>query len=602
MDKTAVLSKFTIDRMSDEVFWVNEQGKFFWVNQAACEALGYSKAELLSMTVFDINPDMGPEKWAVHWQNQKKNNEFIETEHKRKNGSLFPVEIINNFIEFEDQTYSCAIVRDITFRKLEEARFQATYKKLKESEHRSRLSHFTVQKTGDAILWIDNNGNIKFVNEACCERLGYTREELIQKKVWDINQEINLQGVKSYFETMRAEGGLILESKHYTKSGKVIPVQVAANFIEFEGQEYTCSIVRDITEQKHKESALRGALMEIRALKEKLEAENNYLQEEIKINHNFGEIITQSEAFKEVLINIEQVAETNTTVLVTGESGTGKELIARSIHKLSRRCNRPIIKVNCAALPPNLIESELFGHEKGAFTGALSKKKGRFELADKGTLFLDEIGEMPIDLQAKLLRVLQEGEFEPVGSGLTKKVDVRIIAATNRNLQKEVEKGNFREDLYYRLNVFPIHCIPLRDRKEDIPLLVRHFCNKFETKVGKKITNIPQKVINQLQAYDFPGNIRELENFVERAIIISKKGKLEIGDWVPKSTTKKLSKKMLTLDEVQKNHIIEALKLTNWRISGEKGAAKLLGIKPTTLESRMKKLNISRSSDVTQRL
>ena len=599
MDRIAVLSKFTIAQMSDEVFWLDKSGKFFWVNQAACNALGYTDEELASMTVFDINPMMTPEKWSEHWQRQKQKNESIETEHLRKDGSTFPVEIINNFIEFEGATYSCAIIRDITLRKLEEARFTTTYKKLKESEYRSRLSHFTVSKTGDAILWIDRNGSIKFVNEACCDRLGYTREELTRKNIHDINPEFNSERMRHHFETIRAEGRLVVESKHYTKAGKAIPVEIAANYINFEGEEYTCSIVRDITDQKHKESALRGALMEIRELKEKLEAENNYLQEEIKLDHNFGEIITQSEAFKSVLIDIEQVAETNSTVLVTGESGTGKELIARSIHKLSRRCNRPIIKVNCAALPPNLIESELFGHEKGAFTGALTKKKGRFELADKGTLFLDEIGEMPIDLQSKLLRVLQEGEFEPVGSGQTKQVDVRIITATNRNLQQEVEKGNFREDLYYRLNVFPIHCIPLRDRKEDIPLLVRHFCKKFENKIGKKITNIPQKVIKRLQAYDFPGNIRELENFVERAIILSRDGKLEIGNWVPKAKMSKLSQKILTLDDLQRKHIIEVLQLTNWKISGEKGAARILDIKPTTLESRMKKLNIVRSKEVT---
>lgn len=599
MEKIAVLSQFTIAKMSDEVFWLDQYGQFFWVNQAACRTLGYTEEELLRMSVFDINPNMNQEEWAHHWKRQKQHNAPLEAIHKRKDGTFFPVEIVNNFIEFEQKTYSCAIVRDITVRKEKEAQFQLTYAQLKDSEYRSRLAHFTVSRTGDAIFWINNEGKIKFVNEACCERLGYSRKEILQKSIFDINPTFNLEKLNQHFDEIRQEGKVILESEHHTKAGKTIPVEIASNYVEFEGEAFTCSIVRDITERKHKESALRGALMEIRELKEKLEEENNYLQEEIKLEHNFGEIITHSKAFKSVLIQIEQVAETDSTVLVTGESGTGKELITRSIHKLSKRCNRPIIKVNCAALPANLIESELFGHEKGAFTGAFAKKKGRFELADQGTLFLDEIGEMPIELQAKLLRVLQEGEFEPVGSGRTIKVDVRILAATNRDLQKEAEKGNFREDLYYRLNVFPIHCIPLRDRKEDIPLLIRHFCKKFESKIGKKITNIPKKVIKQLEDYDFPGNIRELENFVERAIILSKKGKLEIGSWLPKNSKKTLPKTMMTLDELQKQHIITTLQHTNWRISGEKGAAKILGIKATTLESRIKKLNIQRSNEVT---
>lgn len=598
MDKKAILSEFTIAQMSDAVFWLDESGHFFWVNQAATDLLGYTQTELMRMSVFDINPSMNQALWNKHWANQKLDNQIVETSHRRKDGLMIPVEIANNFVEYEQVTYSCAIIRDMTYRRLEESRFQQTYERLKSSQHQSRLAHFTVLKTIDAVLWINEAGYIKFVNEACCERLGYAYEDLLGMSILDINPNFTLEKLALHFQHIRKVGKIVLESTHQTKSGKQIPVEIASNYIEYEGQAYTCSIVRDITDRKHKEAALRGALMEIRSLKEQLEAENNYLIEEIKINHNFGEIITQSEAFKSVLLDIEQVASTNSTVLVTGESGTGKELIARSIHKLSNRSHRPIIKVNCAALPPNLIESELFGHEKGAFTGAISNKKGRFSLADRGTLFLDEIGEMPLEIQAKLLRVLQEGEFEAVGSVVTQKVDVRVIAATNRNLLEEAEAGNFREDLYYRLNVFPIHCLPLRERKEDIPLLIRHFCRKFESKIGKKITNIPQKVVKQLQAYDFPGNIRELENFVERAIILSRKGKLEIGNWLPKSKTKKLSNQFLPLEAVQKQHIIEVLKHTNWRISGDQGAAKILGLKPTTLESRMKKLGISRSNEV----
>jgi transcriptional regulator with GAF, ATPase, and Fis domain len=254
-----------------------------------------------------------------------------------------------------------------------------------------------------------------------------------------------------------------------------------------------------------------------------------------------------------------------------------------------------LVKVNCATLPANLIESELFGHEKGAFTGALDKKVGRFELANGGTIFLDEIGELPVELQAKLLRVLQEGEFERLGNPHTIKVNTRVIAATNRNLQMAIEKKEFREDLYYRLNVFPVICPPLRDRKEDIPLLVKHFCQKHEGKIGVKIKDIPKKVMDSLMAYDWPGNIRELENIIERAMILSINGVLEQGDWIPTEKVNVNGKPTSsTLQDLERDHIIETLNKTGWKVSGEKCAAKILGLNPTTLEARMKKLGVKR--------
>jgi transcriptional regulator with GAF, ATPase, and Fis domain len=345
-------------------------------------------------------------------------------------------------------------------------------------------------------------------------------------------------------------------------------------------------------EETHQELKLR--LKEIESLKNQLQAENKYLQEEIKLNHNFDEIVSKSKHFHKVLQQIEQVASTDSTVLVMGESGTGKELIARAIHNISLRSRKPLVKVNCAALPANLIESELFGHEKGAFTGALERRIGRFELADGGTIFLDEIGELPVELQAKLLRVLQEGEFERLGNPRTLKVNVRVIAATNRNLEQAIEKKEFREDLYYRLNVFPVICPPLRERKEDIPLLVKHFCQKHEGKVGKKITHIPEKVMTSLETYDWPGNIRELENIIERALILSRNGSLDYGEWIPAMTKAPRPGSLRKLEDVEKNHILEALKKTGWKVSGEKGAAKLLGLNATTLEARMKKWGIRR--------
>ncbi len=347
-----------------------------------------------------------------------------------------------------------------------------------------------------------------------------------------------------------------------------------------------------VTERTVAAKKLQEALDEVQVLKNRLEAENVYLQDEIKVVTNFENIITQSDALKKVLSKVEQVADTNATALVLGESGTGKELIARAIHTLSDRSDHILVKVNCSALPANLIESEFFGHEKGAFTGAICKKVGRFELADGGTIFLDEIGDLPLELQAKLLRVLQEGEFERVGGNETIKVDVRIIAATNRNLPREIEKGNFRDDLYFRLNVFPLVIPPLRQRKEDIPLLVNYFVKKYSAKTGKKIDNVPQNVLNALERYPWPGNVRELENIIERAVITSRNATLTLGDWLPHNETPSNAPEVFTLDENERRHILQVLNKTNWRVSGDKGAAKILGINPKTLESRMKKLNI----------
>jgi DNA-binding NtrC family response regulator/ligand-binding sensor domain-containing protein len=355
-------------------------------------------------------------------------------------------------------------------------------------------------------------------------------------------------------------------------------------------------VLADRLDEKTKHSnELQNALSEVERLKNRLEVENIYLQDEIKLQHNFENIITQSEEMKKVLHKVEKVSPTDATVLVLGESGTGKELLARAIHNISNRSERPLVKVNCSALPANLIESELFGHEKGAFTGATSRKIGRFELADGGTIFLDEIGDLPLELQPKILRVLQEGEFERIGNSKTIEVNVRIIAATNRNLDREIKDGYFREDLYYRLNVFPIIIPPLRERKEDITLLIKYFVDKYSRKVGKKIETISQNMMDKLIEYSWPGNVRELENIIERAVITNEGSKLNLNDTLPKSTSVNNSNtKLQTLEELERQHIMKVLETTNWQVSGEKGAAKVLGLKRTTLEARMKKLNIEK--------
>ncbi len=350
-------------------------------------------------------------------------------------------------------------------------------------------------------------------------------------------------------------------------------------------------VIANALKRKQMERQLRSAYDEISALKERLEAENIYLKKEIQLDQTHDEILGHSEAIKSVLSQAAQVADTEATVLILGETGVGKELFARAIHKQSAHGGNMLLKVNCAALPASLIEAELFGREKGAYTGALTKQVGRFELADGSTIFLDEISELPTDLQAKLLRVLQEGEFERLGSGETIKVDVRVIAATNQGLAQAMSEGRFREDLYYRLNVFPITVPPLRDRRDDIPVLVWAFVQEFGEKMGKKIETIHKSTMEVLQAYDWPGNVRELRNLIERAMILSHDNILQID--VP-SQTEGQPTSSLTLQAIEKHHIEAALKTTGWRISGKRGAAERLGLKPTTLRSRMDKLGIRR--------
>ncbi len=328
-------------------------------------------------------------------------------------------------------------------------------------------------------------------------------------------------------------------------------------------------------------------------LKDRLEAENIYLRHENKRRHHFAQILGQSDSLKYVLYRAEQVAPTNATVLILGETGTGKELIAFAIHDMSPRKERPMITVNCAALPGNLIESELFGREKGAFTGADTRRIGRFEVANGSTLCLDEIGELPLELQAKLLRVIQHNEFERLGSPHTIKVDVRIVATTNRNLEEEIRNGRFRQDLYYRLNVFPITVPPLRQRKEDIPLMVHAFVERYSRKLGKQITSIQKEAMKALQDYPWPGNVRELESIIERAVILCPGPVLQLADKLEISSPA-FSSTVRTLEETERDQILKILSETRWRIEGKNGAAAILGIHPSTLRARMHKLGIVR--------
>ena len=370
-------------------------------------------------------------------------------------------------------------------------------------------------------------------------------------------------------------------------------------FTPVPGSDYVNLYALDTTDKKRTEHALQTALDEVHELKNRLLQENNYLQDEIKQVHGSDEIIGNSDCQIKLLRNVAQVARTDATVLILGETGTGKELLARAIHAGSQRSDRPLVKVNCAALPSGLIESELFGHEKGAFTGAIARKTGRFEIADGGTIFLDEIGDLPLELQAKLLRVLQEGEIERVGSNRTIEVDARVIAATNRNLAQSISDGEFREDLFYRLNVFPIQSPPLRDRSDDIVILAHHFLNKYSVKIGKQVSSIDASTLARLRSYRWPGNVRELENVIERAIILSEGRELQLDESFDRCATPLDDASQKTLKEVERQMIKNALQDTAWKIEGQNGAATRLGMAPSTLRERMKRYGLRRPTNPT---
>jgi formate hydrogenlyase transcriptional activator len=468
---------------------------------------------------------------------------------------------------------------------------------LRRSEERYR--HIVEDQT-ELICRFLPDGTLTFVNGAYCRYFQRSAEDLVGRTFWPlIPAEAHEAGRKLLASIDQERPHATTEHPVLTPDGGVRWQQWTnrAIFDEHGGLVEYQAVGRDITERRRAEEAVAAAHEEIKRLKDRLYADNIYLQQEIKLKYNYDEIIGQSAAIRKVLHQVEQVAATRATVLLLGETGTGKELLARAIHARSPRHARPMVTLNCAALPAALIESELFGREKGAYTGAVTRQVGRFELADGSTLFLDEIGDLPLPLQVKLLRVLQEGQFERLGSNTTRTADVRVLAATNHDLAQKVKDGSFREDLYYRLNVFPIRVPALRERPEDIPLLVWGFVQQLGRNIGKTIELIPRSTMEALQSYVWPGNIRELRNVVERALIVAQGPALDIelpprpGAPVPVGPPPE----DLTLDEAQRRHILAVLRRTCWRVSGAGGAAEVLGLKPTTLASRMSKLGIRRA-------
>ncbi len=466
-----------------------------------------------------------------------------------------------------------------------------------------RENQLLLDAAGEGIYGVDINGMTTFVNPAAQKILGYSAEELAGRNMHHMVHHSHADG--THFKAIDCpifaafhDGKVHTEEDDvfWNRDGKPIDIEYTSTPIRDNGFIVGAVVMfRDVSQKKADRRRLLEALAEVESLKNRLELENAYLQEEINSGFNHHQIIGKSAAIQNTIRQIQLVAPTDSTVLIHGESGTGKELIARAIHELSDRSGRSLIRVNCAAIPQELFESEFFGHAKGAFTGAIQDRPGRFELADGGTLFLDEVGEIPL-----LLRVLQEQQFERVGEAVTRQVDVRIITATNRNLQQRVAEGRFREDLYFRLNVFPIESVPLRRRKQDIPLLALHFLQRAEQRTNKSGLKISNAALQALQQYDWPGNIRELENVIERQVILAKDNILrfaalaETGGEVqePVAVEPDAVLPQPVLVRQQRDNLVRALTQSRGKVSGADGAAALLGLKPTTLASRLKKLGI----------
>ncbi len=591
-------------------------------NPEAQNLLGYTQMELRTLRPSRIFiPDLAEmiafTQAVLHkgrcWTN--------ELHAQTQQGDLVRLEISASVQQEEDATLMICTLRNYDkleeLRRLNEAnslhregleRWKSIESVFSEFERQNQL---ILNAAGEGIYGVDTEGNTTFVNAAAERMLGWKADDLIGRHIHRNIHHSHADGSQypahecHIFAAFRdGEVRHVDDEVFWRKDGKAIPVEYTSTPIVEEGRLVGAVVIfRDISERKQAEEKLRAALDEVQTLKQKLELENAYLQEEYLAEHNYKEIVGRSAAINQVIQQIELVAPTGAAVLITGESGTGKELIARGIHESSERHDRPMIRVNCASIPRELFESEFFGHIKGAFTGAVTDRAGRFELADGGTLFLDEIGEIPLELQGKLLRVLQEQQFERVGESVTRRVDVRIIAATNRDLKKEVEARRFREDLYFRLNVFPIESIPLRQRPEDIPILAAHFLKLACAKFGKPEVQLTRGDIERMQRYHWPGNIRELINIIERAVILSQEERLRLDFSISEQHKEAVAQPgpqpqgIHTDEELrQREHdnIVAALKRCNGKVFGKGGAAELLDMKPTTLASRIKKLGINR--------
>jgi len=583
--------RVTFEQAAVGVAHSSPDGRLLLMNQKLCDILGYTPEEILTKTYQEVTHPEDLETELAYARSLLAGEIqacSYEKRYVRKDGSAVWVNLTASLVRDEETgqpSYFVSIIEDIGTRK-------AAEEALSESEEFNRR---IVESSSDCIKILDLEGRLLYISPRGQKLLGIEDPGPYINGSWvELWPGEGRQSARAAIERAKADGVGAFQAFGPTVRGEpkwwdtiITPMTDARGRVT-----RLLAVSRDITELKRAEESLKSALEEVRLLKDRLEEENVYLREEAKLERHFGEIVGRSDAVRRVLRKVEQVAPTGTTVLITGETGTGKELVARAIHSESPRRDRALINVNCAALSPSLIESELFGHEKGAFTGAVGRKVGRFELADKATIFLDEIGEIPLELQPKLLRVLQEGEFERLGSAHTVRADVRVIAATNRDLWKDVQAGRFRADLFYRLNVYPINVPPLRERREDITSLIEHFVGVFSKKMGKEITLLAPSTLESLRSYLWPGNVRELANVIERAVITSTGTILQISnisEMLPAGSPQKLSK---TLEEVEREHITAVVEAAGWKIEGPEGAAKILGLPPSTLRARMKKLEI----------
>ena len=575
---------------------IAEGGEYLDVNDAMLETLGYTREEMVGRL---------PEQFATPESATRIAEELRPT--LRRTGKLEnkPVSFITRTGEVVDCVTSAIVEYD---HEGEFLRTVAMYQEISD-QARANFKYRTLYRATPAMLHtVDGDGLIVTVTDHWLSKMGYRREEVVGRPITDF---FSVRDQKHYSDGRLQElirGGDFnnLERQMVAKDGTVMHLVMSA--ISHRDKDGTVDRMlvasKDITERRAAERELRSTLAENARLRDELQRERDYLREEVSVAMNFGRIVGTSPALRRMLKRIEAVAETPANVLVEGESGVGKELVATAIHVRSPRADGPLVKVNCASIPKELFESEFFGHIKGAFTGAHRDRIGRFQLADGGTIFLDEVGEIPLELQGKLLRVLQESEFERVGDDVTRSVDVRVIAATNRNLEQSIVDGEFREDLFYRLSVFPVSVPPLRERGEDIVQLAQHFLEQTCKDFGRDVLTLTRAQTANLRAYDWPGNVRELKNVIERAVILSTGKVLRLDLSMPglhadvdaieaaAGSDDVMTEKEMR--EFQKRNTVKALEQSNWKVSGTGGAAEMLGIKPTTLADRIRTLNIKK--------
>jgi len=614
------IQDLVLDAAGEGIYGLDEDGRTTFVNRAATEILGWREQDLLGEALHDIHhhsyPDGTPyrrEDCPIYaaLKDGKVHREDEEV-FWHADGRAIPVEYISTPIRKEDGLAGAGVVfRDVSERRvLEQQREQAR----SELFHLHRRQQLILEAAGEGIYGLDSEGRATFANKAATEILGWREQDIVGQPLHDVHHHSYADGTPYPREECPIYLALTDGKVHREESevfwhadGSAIPVEYTSTPIREDGEVTGAVVVfRDISERRRLEEQRKQDFDEISRLKEQLELERDYLRDEIRVSSHYRGIIGESRALKRTLEQIEAVAGTPVSVLIRGETGVGKENIARAIHDHSDRTEQPLVKVNCASIPAELFESEFFGHVQGAFTGAHRDRVGRLQLADGGTLFLDEVGEIPLSLQGKLLRALQEHEFERVGDDRTVNVDVRVVAATNRDLEDEIRAGRFREDLYYRLSVFPIEVPPLRERLDDLGPLTQHFLDSICEELGREPISLTKQQLATLKSHDWPGNVRELKNAIERAVILTRGTRLRLdlaftpSEPPPVADMRPTSTDFVTdseIREMEKANLLAALRHANGRLSGTGGAAELLGLKPSTLAYRLKKFNVPKPGE-----